>query len=610
MKRLRLGRTIGLFAVCLGLLCSQSVGALGPVLISGVQVKGIGTSVSSQEAVEVHNYSPVDVEVTNWCVGYVSYTSTATPTVKGCVVPLSANDKVFLRAGTSFVLATDELTAALRTDISSFTPDSLLSSGLSNDSGQLYLLDGSKEVQDNVKWNKSTEPVDGQANLKGTPENISFKRIDALTPTYQASPLPLVFASGGLYDVVDVCTNIEGFQEVVSDGYFAEGDKCYQTDVCPNIDEIQTILPGGMVVSDGNCVVDVCANLDGPQLILPENYFRVGEEDCALDACLNLDDLQMVVPVRHYLEDGNCLELENRFIELSELLPNAAGADTGLEYIELHNPYEKSVSLSGYKLQVSKNLESEYGFPDMSSIPAKGYFVVTNAQITYTLLNTNSQVALITPAGERADTVSYQDPKDDQSWSKIDGVWQYSNQKTPGSQNRTSVFDIEEEEVPKVSTLAPCGEGKYRHPLTNRCRNVESDVVTLASCDSDEYRNPDTNRCRKIASLTSSLTPCSEGQERNPETNRCRSVLSATSSLTPCTTGQERNTETNRCRKIPAEVSQVASLAGGESSDDQPPALSPYVIATGAAGLAIGYGVFEWRGEVMRLVRRLSSFKK
>src|SRR5690606_15418215 len=125
-----------------------------------------------------------------------------------------------------------------------------------------------------------------------------------------------------------------------------------------------------------------------------------------------------------------------------------------------------------------------------------------------------------------------------------DGVWVYTNRPTPGSANLPSIIvDIQNE-----LGLAPCPPGKYRNPLTNRCRNIVADASVLAACKDGQYRNPETNRCRKIEAST--LKPCKDGQYRSEETNRCRNILGA-STLKPCKDNQYRSEETNRCRNLP-----------------------------------------------------------
>jgi hypothetical protein len=619
MKSLRLAPLVLLCAVLCAAVGAPLSQALGPVLISGVQVKGVGSASSSLEAVEIRNYSDNDVDVSSWCVAYASYTSATLPTGGSCISPYESGDKVFIKKQSAIIFATPEFTTNLQTTSPTFVPDMVLSSGLGNTTGQLYLLDSTKQMMNNIKWYTSTSVIAGQINLRpasGQPENISFSRIslgEDGSSGFAASPLPLSFSGGGLYDLVDVCKNITGFQDAIPADYTELDGNCHPNDACANIDGIQSIVPSGLFLVGENCVADECPNIDDVQLLLPDNYMKDDGGNCREDTCTNMEGLQVDVPTGYYVESGECLKYEDRALMVNELLPNASGSDTGLEYIELYNPFDEAVSLRGYVLRVGKILEKSYAFTDDQEIASHEYMVITSAQLPFTLLNTTSSVQLVTPAGSELGVITYSDPQDDMSWSLIDGVWQYTNQRTPGALNQSSILTeevSEEREVLGVNTLASCGPGKYRHPLTNRCRNIESDVVTLAGCDADEYRNPETNRCRKITSLTSSLAPCSEGQERNLDTNRCRSTLANSSTLAVCQEGYERNPETNRCRKV------VSAIAGASNAELlQNPASSqtlqsPYMLGAGVAVLALGYGFYEWRAEILRIFKRFIPFSK
>lgn len=183
-----------------------------------------------------------------------------------------------------------------------------------------------------------------------------------------------------------------------------------------------------------------------------------------------------------------------------------------------------------------------------------------------------------------------------------DGAWKWTSTPQPDADNLVTVPVV----VVASEAVSECPAGKYRNPETNRCRSVEEAVNVLAQCEEGKERNPVTNRCRSVASLASTaLSPCDEGQERNPATNRCRSVLAASQTLTPCQTGYERNPETNRCKKIligstPATTPAAALESGGGST------LATALIITTGLG-AVGYGVYEWRSELYRGLRRLTQ---
>lgn len=355
-------------------------------------------------------------------------------------------------------------------------------------------------------------------------------------------------------------------------------------DLCLNLSGTQNFQPAGTIIdSAGNCIeppVDVCSNLPDVQLTVPAGYISTGNE-CSLD----------VLP-----------------LQITELLPNATGTDTGREYIELYNPTDRIADLSLYTLHVGLNNEKSYQFPAESFIGAGEYKTFYDSHIGFTLINTAGRVALMgidgTPISQ---TEPYADAADDYAWANISGAWQYTNQPTPGAVNLLSLEDREEPGMGNAP--APCPEGKYRNPLTNRCRNIETDASVIATCDADEYRNPETNRCRKTTTA-SSLTPCKDGQYRSEETNRCRSIEAASAQLAPCKEGQERSLETNRCRKAESSTVPKAGYAVQSVQDGAASFIGWWALG-GVGVLALGYAGWEWRYEIMAAYRRaLSMFNR
>jgi hypothetical protein len=262
---------------------------------------------------------------------------------------------------------------------------------------------------------------------------------------------------------------------------------------------------------------------------------------------------------------------------ITELLPNAAGSDTGNEFIELFNPNEEgNISLAGYQLAIGQALEKVITLGDSVLKPGE-YKVFTNTELSYTLLNTSSRVSLKTSQGSSAnETPAYDSPAEGESWTLIGDTWEYTNQPTPGAANLKSIVsDVSQTETITTSTLKPCA--------------------------ANQYRSPETNRCRLIASTTSTTpTPCKEGQERNPDTNRCRAIASV--KATECKAGQERNPETNRCRNI--KQLSTASFGVKGASTQQQAGMGWYMWAAigGVVLLVVGYAVWEWRDELQKLV--------
>lgn len=277
-------------------------------------------------------------------------------------------------------------------------------------------------------------------------------------------------------------------------------------------------------------------------------------------------------------------------IILSELLPNPAGTDSGKEFIELYNPTNEIINLSGCSLQTSSSTK-KYTFQE--TIVNPGLFIIFPDSVTgLTLPNSaGGTVWLLSPSDELSSITYPGGIDDDSSWSFIDGIWQITYTPSPGAQNI-------------AQPIKPCPEGQTRSSVTNRCQApVIATVSTLAPCKAGQERNIDTGRCRTIISTIGSLTPCKEGQERNPETNRCRSVNSNVP--TPCPEGQERNPDTNRCRKAGSNGETLAAVSDVQVTSK--PTHPKWLLGASAVVLALGYALFEWKNDFLQLVRKLKS---
>jgi hypothetical protein len=267
---------------------------------------------------------------------------------------------------------------------------------------------------------------------------------------------------------------------------------------------------------------------------------------------------------------------------ITELLPNAVGSDTGNEFIEIYNPNKQGdISLKGYRLAIGPALEKIIVLGEYTLKPGE-YKTFTNAELGYTLLNTSSLVNLITDQGVVISEVpSYDSPAEGEAWAFIDTTWQYTNQPTPGAPNLVS---FQEDEDPAQGTTAS----------------------TPKPCAANQYRSLETNRCRLISSASSAApAPCKVGQERNPETNRCRNINSSTTATT-CKEGQEKNPDTNRCRTIKKLSTASFGVKGATTKQG---GMGWYIWAAigGVMILIIGYGVWEWREELMKLVNTVKA---
>lgn len=301
-------------------------------------------------------------------------------------------------------------------------------------------------------------------------------------------------------------------------------------------------------------------------------------------------------------------------LRLTEVAANVATED---QFIEVRNDSTEPITLSGCMVQTNRSSTASYVFAD--TVVLAGAYVtlyIKDTPLTLTKTTTGSVYLLSSDGSTEADSVTYADLLEDTSYAFFGDSWQQTFVVTPAENNILqeyahcevgSVRNPESGLCNKITTmansLADCGEGKYRSDETNRCRVIET-TSSLAPCDNDQYRSPETNRCRNLVTTASMLTPCASNQERNPDTNRCRNITSV-DGLTPCAANQERNPETNRCR---LSASSVAADFPVEAVAQTGQATLGWWAFGGVGLLAAGYAGWEWRRELIKLIRTIVPF--
>lgn len=554
------------------------------VVISQVYAGTASGTSAKQEFIELRNNSSSPISVLGWCWEYLASSGTKQWTV--CLGTTDSNTKLWLPENGSAIFISNELQSANMTSISA---DANFAGGMNSTKGYVRLIDDDKHEIDMVGWGDlgqypaAAKPTDGMSLQRVSNGLGGLQDTDNDTNDFiQATP---TLHSSDIYEVITV------------------------VDVCPNLPDVQQTIPSGSLLDEsGDCQPDSCLNITGLQISVPDGYDADQAGTCVLhDECVNLPEIQAIIPEGMVHGDGNDCVIAYSPLELTEVMPNATGSDVGNEFIEIYNPGDEMIDLSFYYLMIG-NGSDIYSFPAGTKIAPGEYKTFSDKDMKFTLVNSSSRVVLTAVGGETfGDSGSYENPKESESWALIGTVWQYTNRPTPGEANLPSII----EEASTVSGgSAPCPAGKYRNPLTNRCRNIVADAVVLGDCGDGKYRNPETNRCKSIAS-GAELAACKSGQYRSPETNRCRNIVStASATLKPCKENQYRSEETNRCRNI--SVAAVPSAAYKVQPVKDTGSTFVGWLALGSVGLiAIGYGVWEWRQEILRILQKsFSRFHK
>lgn len=545
------------------------------VVISKVQLGDENSA--KNELIELFNNSDSTIDITGWCVNYQSSSLSEYKLV--CLDSSDIGAHLFLPSQASLLLVSDNFLLSNE----DFGYDFNFSPKLSGSAGYLILVDSEGTEIDKLSWSVSLDE-EGFV-FPATNGNLLSRKIidgayidtDISSFDFEVSVAGLEYSYGSVFELYDVCLNIQGIQES---------------------------LPFDFEFDDfGLCVeipVDICLNIDGFQSNLPIGYGFDENDDCVIDVCLNIEDLQIIVPEGLIIVQGNICIIPAAKLLITEVLPNAIGYDLSNEYIEIYNPTDEIIYLEYYRVFIGLDDLTKYDFPEGAIIHPFDYAIFSDKDMGFKLVNTNGRVSLVTDYEIIHETDFYVDAKEGETWSLIDNIWQYSNQITLGSQNIASIIQDSGVVLSSVSILEECSEGYYRNPDTNRCRKIPSNTSTLVPCKDGQYRSEETNRCRNIITDIVKLVPCSEGEERNPETNRCRRVISESiAMLEPCKEGQERNPDTNRCRNVVLDSIPTAAYAPTQVIDSSNSNIT-YVAVGIIVFTSIGYGVWEWRQEIMK----------
>lgn len=129
---------------------------------------------------------------------------------------------------------------------------------------------------------------------------------------------------------------------------------------------------------------------------------------------------------------------------ISEILPNPEGVDDE-EFIELYNPNNENLNLSGWKL----NDKSSYFFRLSDTIGANDYLLIEKSKSKISLNNSNEELKLLNCHDEIVSKVNFEKSFEAQSYSydNINKGYFWTTQNTPGSENIFDFLESDEEDL-------------------------------------------------------------------------------------------------------------------------------------------------------------------
>ncbi|MBQ7802604.1 lamin tail domain-containing protein [Candidatus Saccharibacteria bacterium] len=212
------------------------------------------------------------------------------------------------------------------------------------------------------------------------------------------------------------------------------------------------------------------------------------------------------------------IEPKCRSLEFSEILTYFETSSSE-QFIEFFNRSEEPAEISGCFLRY-KN----HNYPLSGEVTANGFKTFYpaaewNLTLTKNPTSTNT-LEIIDADGEVVDSLRY-------STGQRKGVaLAMVGFRSDGSENWVQTFSPTPNAENFYQQFRTCPIGKVINLETGNCVNETSLTSTLAACPEGKYRNPLTGRCKSYATTASAtLKPCAEGYERNPATGRCRKIV-------------------------------------------------------------------------------------
>lgn len=294
-------------------------------------------------------------------------------------------------------------------------------------------------------------------------------------------------------------------------------------------------------------------------------------------------------------------------LQILEILPNPADcatADPNLachSYVKVKNIGQSPIDLSSYCLR-SGNQEVSDSTNNLSKLSG----MVLPGKI---FLISGKTLHLDKTSG----TVWLQDANGLTTYKN--GVIPYEKADSASNKGRSWAYDTKTATW-RWATPSPGSESNDFTPKLNygkgslKALSAKPKIKILKPCRDDQYRSEETGRCRSIAKAAAAvLKPCKEGQFRNPETGRCKKIASVDDLPKPCKAGWERNPSTGRCRKIKKASNTLAAYPVQPVTVQQ---TNPAVWWTigGLALAGVSYGVWEWRVEIKRGLKKAIRFSR
>lgn len=495
-------RISGIIACCLLLVPINPVFADSPALIiSELKIRNDTTVGGLDEFIEIFNPGLNVVNLNNYLIGY---TNTPSPAVDQQLSTFVIADGM-LEPGKSLLLAKND------TDPNLPHAKKLPFSSLSDSGGTLRIIDAQNTIIDQVAWTSTQSlaiaPVQYQCTASNTGCNAN-----------KSQSLNRTKDSAGQY----LLTN-PGWQLAAPSPHSDEILAVPALELDPEPEPAPAVAPE----PSPDTAPDPDPSLEPQPVTQPPDATATSPDDHE-----NPPDTTLMPPL------------------ITELLPNPAppATDSADEYIELYNPNDQPLNLSGYKLQSGNGFSYSYTFPSLNLAPHeyKAFYVTETGDV---LSNSGGQARLLDPNGVViAQTNLYDSANDGDAWAFVNGAWQWTTSPTPNEANELVL------PVLKVAAIKPAATKTNAAPKSSAAKPAAAKAATPKAT-----------------------------------TTKAAAAKTASAKAAKTTTPADR-----QVYQDPAEA---------------PPALHPGILA-GVGLITLLYAVYEYRHDVFNYYRRFRRYRE
>ena len=137
-------------------------------------------------------------------------------------------------------------------------------------------------------------------------------------------------------------------------------------------------------------------------------------------------------------------------IYLNELFidPDSPLTDANDEYVELYNPNDVSIDVTGYTIIAGTTTKYRYTFPSGTVLAPQSYIAVTSALTPISLSNSGTMVELLNDLQQPIDSINYSKVQAGEAWARnSNGDWVWTSSPTLAASNIITI-------KPPIATVA------------------------------------------------------------------------------------------------------------------------------------------------------------